>query len=52
MAPELLALVTYHCRHITTYRARAQSQGTHNHACPSEWQRLTLYVDRGISSTP
>jgi hypothetical protein len=42
--PELLALVTYHCRHINAYLARAQSLGTLHHDWMSEWQRLVLYA--------
>ncbi|WP_405593823.1 hypothetical protein OG741_37700 [Streptomyces sp. NBC_01410] len=41
---ELLALVTYHCRHINAYLARAQSLGTLHQACKNEWQRLVLYA--------
>ncbi|MFF4147122.1 hypothetical protein ACFY0A_38740 [Streptomyces sp. NPDC001698] len=42
--PELLALVTYHCRHINAYLARAQHLGTQERTCMKEWQRLVLYA--------
>lgn len=42
--PELLALVTYHCRQINAYLARAQSLGTLHEDCMGEWQRLVLYA--------
>ncbi|WP_406161866.1 hypothetical protein OG806_39615 [Streptomyces sp. NBC_00882] len=41
-APELPALVTYHCRYINAYLARAQSLG--NRGWMGEWQRLVLYA--------
>ncbi len=44
VAPELLALVTYHCRHINAYLARAQSLGNQHEAWMGEWQRLVLYA--------
>ncbi|MGW8955616.1 hypothetical protein [Streptomyces sp. NPDC055709] len=44
MPPELLALVTHHCRHINRYLARAQSLGSHHQDCMREWQRLVLYA--------
>ncbi|AWI27348.1 hypothetical protein [Streptomyces tirandamycinicus] len=42
--PELPALVAHHCRHITTYLARAQSHGHLHHGSMGEWQRLVLYA--------
>ncbi|SDN68314.1 hypothetical protein [Streptomyces wuyuanensis] len=44
MPPELLALVTYHCRQINAYLDRAQSLGSHHQDCMRERQRLVLYA--------
>lgn len=44
VAPELLALVTYHCRHINAYLARDQSLGNQHEDWMGEWQRLVLYA--------
>jgi hypothetical protein len=42
--PELLALVTYHCRHINAYLARAQHLQTLHGNNMKQWQRLVLYA--------
>lgn len=42
--PELLALVTYHCRHINAYLARAQHLQTLHGDHLKQWQRLVLYA--------
>lgn len=42
--PELLALVTYHCRHINAYLARAQHLRTLHGDNMKQWQRLVLYA--------
>ncbi|WP_405763963.1 hypothetical protein OHU34_43450 [Streptomyces sp. NBC_00080] len=42
--PELLALVTYHCRHINAYLARAQHLKTLHGDSMKQWQRLVLYA--------
>lgn len=39
---ELLAAVTYHCRYISMYLARARQLGTQHKTCMDEWQRLVL----------
>ncbi|MFE9941970.1 hypothetical protein [Streptomyces hirsutus] len=42
--PELLALVTYHCRRINAYLARAQHLQTLHGDHLRQWQRLVLYA--------
>ncbi|MGY1584633.1 hypothetical protein [Streptomyces sp. MN13] len=42
--PELLELVTYHCRHINAYLARAQHLRTLHGDNMKQWQRLVLYA--------
>ncbi|MET7913953.1 hypothetical protein ABZS98_38225, partial [Streptomyces avermitilis] len=44
MPPELLALVTHHCRHINAYLARAQHLKTLHGDSMRQWQRLVLYA--------
>ncbi|WP_322500264.1 hypothetical protein TR631_37715 [Streptomyces rochei] len=44
MPPELLALVSHHCRHINTYLARAQHLQTLHGDNVRHWQRLVLYA--------
>ncbi|MEU7306123.1 hypothetical protein [Streptomyces sp. NPDC007206] len=42
--PELLALVTHHCRRINAYLARAQHLQTLHGTRMKQWQRLVLYA--------
>ncbi|MGW4937323.1 hypothetical protein ACWEQH_30700 [Streptomyces sp. NPDC004166] len=42
--PELLALVTHHCRRINAYLARAQQLQTLHGDSMRQWQRLVLYA--------
>jgi hypothetical protein len=42
--PELLALVTYHCRRINACLARAQHLQTLHSDSMKQWQRLVLYA--------
>ncbi|MFE9776140.1 hypothetical protein ACFYOV_31680 [Streptomyces sp. NPDC005931] len=42
--PELLALVTHHCRRINAYLARAQHLQTVHGDSMRQWQRLVLYA--------
>ncbi|WP_112466671.1 hypothetical protein [Streptomyces triticisoli] len=42
--PELLALVTHHCRRINAYLARAQHLQTLHGDDMKQWQRLVLYA--------
>ncbi|WP_330455417.1 hypothetical protein OIB37_36170 [Streptomyces sp. NBC_00820] len=42
--PELLALVTHHCRRINAYLARAQHLQTLHGDNMKQWQRLVLYA--------
>ncbi|MEU5709872.1 hypothetical protein [Streptomyces flaveolus] len=42
--PELLALVTHHCRRINAYLARAQHLQTLHGDHMKQWQRLVLYA--------
>ncbi|MER7057178.1 hypothetical protein [Streptomyces sp. NPDC000351] len=42
--PELLALVTHHCRRINAYLARAQRLQTLHGDHMKQWQRLVLYA--------
>ncbi|MFF4442804.1 hypothetical protein, partial [Streptomyces sp. NPDC001621] len=42
--PELLALVTHHCRRINAYLARAQHLQTLHGDSMKQWQRLVLYA--------
>ncbi|MEV7691631.1 hypothetical protein [Streptomyces bungoensis] len=44
MPPELLALVTHHCRRISAYLARAQHLQTLHGDSMKQWQRLVLYA--------
>ncbi len=44
MPPELLALVTHHCRRINAYLARAQHLQTLHGDSMKQWQRLVLYA--------
>jgi hypothetical protein len=41
--PELLALVTYHCRRINAYLTRVQQLQTLHGDHMKQWQRLVLY---------
>jgi hypothetical protein len=42
--PQLLALVTHHCRRINAYLARAQHLQTLHGDHMKQWQRLVLYA--------
>uniref|UniRef100_A0AAU3HNQ3 Uncharacterized protein n=1 Tax=Streptomyces sp. NBC_01393 TaxID=2903851 RepID=A0AAU3HNQ3_9ACTN len=42
--PELLALVSHHCRRINAYLAHAQHLQTLHSDSMTEWQRLVLYA--------
>ncbi|MER5402831.1 hypothetical protein [Streptomyces sp. NPDC002599] len=42
--PELLALVSHHCRRINAYLARAQHLQTLYGESMKQWQRLALYA--------